>query len=130
MVDKLVVSRESWRFTGGELGFAEEKSEARRYVRARNWRSERGFAAVCVRGFTDGAASVLRGFRCSGVREHPGQGPLAGWRGRIRSEAHDHGDAAQPRARVADRRPGQHLHLRTPLRRRRPEHQQGGVPSW
>ncbi|UTR79679.1 lantibiotic dehydratase [Streptomyces cavourensis] len=42
MVDKLVVSRESWRFTGGELGFAEEKSEARRYVRARNWRGERG----------------------------------------------------------------------------------------
>ncbi|MFF9352044.1 lantibiotic dehydratase, partial [Streptomyces sp. NPDC014734] len=41
-VDKLVVSRESWRFTGGDLGFAGEKSEARRYVRARNWRSERG----------------------------------------------------------------------------------------
>ncbi|MFF5727628.1 lantibiotic dehydratase, partial [[Kitasatospora] papulosa] len=42
VVDKLVVSRESWRFTGGDLGFAEEKSEARRYVRARNWRGERG----------------------------------------------------------------------------------------
>ncbi|MFD9742588.1 lantibiotic dehydratase [[Kitasatospora] papulosa] len=41
-VDKLVVSRESWRFTGGDLEFAEEKSEARRYVRARNWRGERG----------------------------------------------------------------------------------------
>ncbi len=47
MVDKLVVSRESWRFTGGELGFAEEKSEARRYVRARNWRGERGCRGMC-----------------------------------------------------------------------------------
>ncbi|WP_250293691.1 lantibiotic dehydratase, partial [Streptomyces atroolivaceus] len=41
-VDKLVVSRESWRFTGGDLDFAGEKSEARRYVRARNWRSGLG----------------------------------------------------------------------------------------
>ncbi|MFC5174890.1 lantibiotic dehydratase, partial [Streptomyces mutomycini] len=41
-VDKLVVSRESWRFTGGDLEFAGEKSEARRYVRARNWRSGLG----------------------------------------------------------------------------------------
>ncbi|WP_242704987.1 lantibiotic dehydratase family protein [Streptomyces sp. IBTA2] len=42
MVDKLVVSREVVAVHGWGVGFAEEKSEARRYVRARNWRGERG----------------------------------------------------------------------------------------
>jgi hypothetical protein len=38
----MVISRESWRFTGGSLSFAEEKNEARRFVRARWWRAEAG----------------------------------------------------------------------------------------
>jgi hypothetical protein len=41
-VDRMVVSRESWRFVAGELAFAEEKNEARRFVRARWWREEAG----------------------------------------------------------------------------------------
>ncbi|GAB2714304.1 lantibiotic dehydratase [Kitasatospora kifunensis] len=39
-VDKLVLARESWRYVAGELGFAREKDEARRFVRARRWRDE------------------------------------------------------------------------------------------
>ncbi|MBB4927257.1 hypothetical protein FHR34_006250 [Kitasatospora kifunensis] len=39
-VDKMVVARESWRFAAGELAFATEKNEARRFVRARHWRDE------------------------------------------------------------------------------------------
>ncbi|MFJ6215459.1 lantibiotic dehydratase [Streptomyces sp. NPDC092296] len=37
-LDRLVVARETWRFTGAALDFADEKSEARRFVRARRWR--------------------------------------------------------------------------------------------
>jgi hypothetical protein len=39
-VDKLVLARESWRFAAGELAFATEKDEARRFVRARRWRDD------------------------------------------------------------------------------------------
>jgi hypothetical protein len=38
-VDKMVVSRETWRFAAGQLPFATEKSEAKRFVRARRWRA-------------------------------------------------------------------------------------------
>ena len=41
-IDRLVVARETWRLPAGDLGFAEEKDEARRYVRARRWREEQG----------------------------------------------------------------------------------------
>jgi hypothetical protein len=40
-VDTMVVARETWRFRPGELAFADEKTEARRFVRARRWRAER-----------------------------------------------------------------------------------------
>ncbi|MFD5035493.1 lantibiotic dehydratase, partial [Streptomyces sp. NPDC058405] len=40
MVDSMVVARETWRFVGSEVEFAGEKSEARRFVRARRWRDE------------------------------------------------------------------------------------------
>ncbi|GAA2669861.1 MULTISPECIES: lantibiotic dehydratase family protein [Actinosynnema] len=39
-VDNVVVARETWRFAAGELEFAAEKHEARRFVRARAWRDE------------------------------------------------------------------------------------------
>ncbi|MFD9356160.1 lantibiotic dehydratase [Streptomyces sp. NPDC060031] len=39
-VDRMVVARETWRFTASGLEFAREKSEARRFVRARRWREE------------------------------------------------------------------------------------------
>ncbi|MFE4170486.1 lantibiotic dehydratase [Streptomyces sp. NPDC056909] len=38
-VDSLVVARETWRFVASEMEFAGEKNEARRFVRARQWRS-------------------------------------------------------------------------------------------
>ncbi|MFI9005966.1 lantibiotic dehydratase [Actinosynnema sp. NPDC053489] len=38
-VDRLVVSREAWRFPVAELGFADAKTEARRFVGARAWRT-------------------------------------------------------------------------------------------
>ncbi|MBB0243061.1 lantibiotic dehydratase [Streptomyces alkaliphilus] len=37
-IDRLVVARETWRLPAAEADFAEEKSEARRYVGARRWR--------------------------------------------------------------------------------------------
>ncbi|MFI0165558.1 lantibiotic dehydratase [Streptomyces sp. NPDC017095] len=37
-IDSTVVARETWRFTGSALDFADDKSEARRFVRARHWR--------------------------------------------------------------------------------------------
>jgi hypothetical protein len=40
-VDRLVVARETWRLPVAGLGFAEEKDEARRFVRARRWREEK-----------------------------------------------------------------------------------------
>ncbi|MFI5980722.1 lantibiotic dehydratase [Streptomyces sp. NPDC051555] len=39
-IDKMIVARETWTFAAGELTFADEKSEARRYVRARHWQRE------------------------------------------------------------------------------------------
>ncbi|WP_431783118.1 lantibiotic dehydratase [Streptomyces chumphonensis] len=39
-LDRTVVARETWTFRAGGLGFADEKSEARRFVRARHWRQE------------------------------------------------------------------------------------------
>ncbi len=39
-IDKMIVARETWSFTAAELAFADEKSEARRYVRARHWQRE------------------------------------------------------------------------------------------
>lgn len=36
----MVVARETWAFPASELAFADEKSEAKRYVRARHWRQE------------------------------------------------------------------------------------------
>ncbi|HEY2261864.1 MAG TPA: lantibiotic dehydratase [Streptosporangiaceae bacterium] len=38
-VDKMVVARETWRFDPAGLGFADEKDEARRFVRAGHWRA-------------------------------------------------------------------------------------------
>nr|BFE70228.1 hypothetical protein GCM10020092_035290 [Actinoplanes digitatis] len=40
-VDRLVISRETWRFPAAELSFADEKTEARRYLRARQFRAAR-----------------------------------------------------------------------------------------
>ncbi|MET9882853.1 lantibiotic dehydratase [Streptomyces sp. NPDC006430] len=37
-VDRLVVARETWRLPPSDMDFAEEKDEARRFVRARQWR--------------------------------------------------------------------------------------------
>ncbi|WP_345667936.1 lantibiotic dehydratase [Streptomyces similanensis] len=37
-VDRMTVARETWRFAGSALAFADDKSEARRFVRARQWR--------------------------------------------------------------------------------------------
>ncbi|MFJ3204558.1 lantibiotic dehydratase [Streptomyces sp. NPDC086989] len=41
-VDRLVVARETWRLSPSDMDFAEEKDEARRFVRARQWRERRG----------------------------------------------------------------------------------------
>ncbi|MER7466509.1 lantibiotic dehydratase [Streptomyces sp. NPDC097981] len=41
-VDRLVVARETWRLPSEDMDFAEEKDEARRFVRARQWRERRG----------------------------------------------------------------------------------------
>ncbi|WP_234320943.1 lantibiotic dehydratase [Streptomyces katrae] len=40
-VDRLVVARETWRPAPSDMDFAEEKDEARRFVRARQWRERR-----------------------------------------------------------------------------------------
>ncbi|MEV8532127.1 lantibiotic dehydratase [Streptomyces sp. NPDC051211] len=40
-IDKMVVARETWSVPVSELAFAEEKSEAKRYVRARHWQAGR-----------------------------------------------------------------------------------------
>ncbi|GID90764.1 lantibiotic dehydratase [Amorphoplanes digitatis] len=40
-VDRMVLARETWRFTADDLAFAAEKSEARRFVLARRWRDAR-----------------------------------------------------------------------------------------
>jgi hypothetical protein len=40
-IDKLVVTRESWRAQAGEMTFANEKDEAARYLAARKWARER-----------------------------------------------------------------------------------------
>jgi hypothetical protein len=37
LLDKLVIHRETWRFGKGELGFAMEKDEGRRFLGARRW---------------------------------------------------------------------------------------------
>ncbi|MFB7052387.1 lantibiotic dehydratase [Streptomyces vinaceus] len=39
-IDKMVVARETWSFPASELAFADEKSETKRFVRARHWRQE------------------------------------------------------------------------------------------
>ncbi|GAA2793535.1 hypothetical protein GCM10010441_18500 [Kitasatospora paracochleata] len=41
-VDRLVVARETWRLPAAAAGFATEKDEGRRFVRARRWREEHG----------------------------------------------------------------------------------------
>ncbi|MFG3196941.1 lantibiotic dehydratase [Streptomyces sp. NPDC048208] len=41
-VDRLVVARETWRLPAAGAGFADDKDEARRFVRARHWRTELG----------------------------------------------------------------------------------------
>jgi hypothetical protein len=41
-VDRLVVARETWRIPVADLGFADEKDEARRFVRAAHWRASLG----------------------------------------------------------------------------------------
>ncbi|MFJ6729845.1 lantibiotic dehydratase [Streptomyces sp. NPDC091281] len=41
-VDRMVVARETWRLAAGEAAFADEKDEARRFVRARHWRDGLG----------------------------------------------------------------------------------------
>jgi hypothetical protein len=40
-IDRMVVSRETWRRPAADLAFATDKDEARRFVRARQWREER-----------------------------------------------------------------------------------------
>ncbi|HEX6290305.1 MAG TPA: lantibiotic dehydratase [Herpetosiphonaceae bacterium] len=41
-VDRLVVSREAWRFDPAEMAFANERSEAERFVAARRWAQTHG----------------------------------------------------------------------------------------
>ncbi|MEU8265195.1 lantibiotic dehydratase [Micromonospora sp. NPDC048999] len=41
-IDRMVVTREAWRFGAATLEFADERDEARRFVRARWWRTESG----------------------------------------------------------------------------------------
>ncbi|MER5729489.1 lantibiotic dehydratase [Streptomyces sp. NPDC002138] len=41
-VDRLVVARETWRLPQSGIDFADEKDEARRFVRARRWRERHG----------------------------------------------------------------------------------------
>ncbi|WP_433528252.1 lantibiotic dehydratase [Micromonospora sp. CA-263727] len=41
-VDRLVLARETWRFDAGDLAFAAEKNEARRFVRTRGFRAAHG----------------------------------------------------------------------------------------
>ncbi|MFJ7151563.1 lantibiotic dehydratase [Streptomyces sp. NPDC100445] len=41
-VDRLVIARETWRPAAAEAAFADEKDEARRFVRARRWRTGLG----------------------------------------------------------------------------------------
>ncbi|WP_330329202.1 lantibiotic dehydratase family protein [Streptomyces sp. NBC_00536] len=41
-VDRLVVARETWRLPQDGIDFADEKDEARRFVRARRWRARHG----------------------------------------------------------------------------------------
>ena len=41
-VDRLVVARETWRVPAGDAAFADEKNEARRFVRAGWWREQLG----------------------------------------------------------------------------------------
>ncbi len=124
------MSRESWRFTGGELGFAEEKSEARRYVRARNWRGERGLPRYVFvvsptepRPFyVDFDAPVYVNILAKAARRLARKDPEAKLTITEMLPSPEHA--------VADRRPGQHLHLRTPLRRRRPARLRGrGTPD-
>ena len=40
-IDRMVVTRETWRFEPSTMDFAEEKSEPRRFVRAQQWRTAR-----------------------------------------------------------------------------------------
>ncbi|HEX6501138.1 MAG TPA: lantibiotic dehydratase [Micromonosporaceae bacterium] len=47
-IDRLVVTRESWRFAADEPAWAFDNDEARRYARARRWRAEHG---IPERGF-------------------------------------------------------------------------------
>lgn len=42
LVDRLVIHRETWRFGKGELDFAMEKDEGRRFLGARRWMKSRG----------------------------------------------------------------------------------------
>jgi hypothetical protein len=39
-VDRMILARETWRFTPDQLPFATETNEARRYVTARHWREQ------------------------------------------------------------------------------------------
>lgn len=53
MIDRLVLSRESWRLPVSEAGWASIKDESERYLQARRWRAscglpERGFVSVPV----------------------------------------------------------------------------------
>lgn len=41
-IDRMIIARETWRFDPGTLEFAEEKDEAKRYVRAGQWRAAQG----------------------------------------------------------------------------------------
>ncbi|MFD1659214.1 lantibiotic dehydratase [Streptomyces caeni] len=41
-VDRMVVARETWRLRAADAEFAEDKDEARRFVRARHWRAQLG----------------------------------------------------------------------------------------
>ena len=43
-VDRVILARETWALAAGgeDMGFAEEKNEARRFVRAGRWRRDRG----------------------------------------------------------------------------------------
>ncbi|MEU0914267.1 lantibiotic dehydratase [Streptomyces althioticus] len=41
-VDRLVIAREAWQLPAAEAAFADDKDEARRFVRARHWRTRLG----------------------------------------------------------------------------------------
>ena len=116
-VDRMVVSREAWRFTGDEVEFAAEKNEARRFVRARRWREEHGMPRFVFvvsptepRPFyLDFDSPVYVNIFAKAVRRLARKDPA----GTPDSDRND----ARPRTGVADRPRRGRVHLGVALRR-------------